>query len=105
MDKAMAGSTQPRHIVQLILGMPASFQHFLMYTPWDQVMKGKRYPAALADLAFGDKEPLFRGFQWGCEQGGEVRGQNWCEKFVGCLVTCQYRVCSKRICDCWWERV
>jgi hypothetical protein len=58
MDKAMAGSTQPRHIVQLILGMPASFQHFLMYTPWDQVMEGKRHPAALADFAFGDKGPL-----------------------------------------------
>ena len=57
------------------------------------MVEGKRYPAALAYLTFGDEGALLRGRRWGREYGTDIGCQDWGEEFVGCLMRCEEGVC------------
>ncbi len=51
MHKTMARATQPRNIVQFILGMPSPLNRFRMRLFRDQMMVGEWNPIPLTDLA------------------------------------------------------
>ena len=80
MHKGVASPAQPRHAVQLVLGVPPALQHAFVRALGDEVMVCERDPGPSAELAFR---------RAGCAPDGRrrrdgrcVRRQDRCEQVV-----------------------